>query len=378
MSELSFKLDAQDKTTGARAGTLQVGSQVMQTPLFMPVGTLATVKTLTPHELTDIGARLILANAYHLMLRPGPDVIAAAGGVHAFMGWEGAILTDSGGFQIFSLAENVKVTDEGVSFRSPKDGSTLFFSPEDIVQLQQGYGVDILMPLDQPVAYEADRAATRESVIRTTDWLRRCKDAWEQGDRRGSLFGIVQGGFHGDLRRESAAQITGLDLPGFAIGGLSFGEPRELTFELTAETTAVMPPEKPRYFMGIGDPLGLLEVIAAGIDMFDCVLPTRLARNGAYFVRGGRMNIRNAVHAKAFVPLEEGCGCYTCTHFTRAYVRHLIVSQEILGHRLLTIHNLWFLFRLMEKAREAIVAGTFGNFLAGERSFSAGFDQRLC
>ncbi len=361
-----FKLSSKDSGTAARCGVLDVAGRQIDTPVFMPVGTQATVKSLSPLELKEIGSELILSNTYHLMQRPGLEVISEMGGLHDFMSWDRAILTDSGGFQVFSLSDSVKVTDHGVEFRSPHDGSRQNLTPENVVQAQVGLGVDIMMPLDHPVSYGTSAVDTRDALKRTTKWAARSKTEWSQ--RGGALFGIVQGGFDGELRRRSAAELADLDLPGYAIGGLSFGEPKEITYELTAVTAADMPEDKPRYFMGIGDPRGLLEVIAAGVDMFDCVLPTRLARNGAFWAGRERLNLKNATFRTDKSPLESDCDCYACKEFSRAYIRHLYVSDEILGHRLLSIHNLRHLFRLMDQVRDAIRNSTFADLLESYRS----------
>jgi len=326
------------------------------TPVFAPVGTQATVKTLTPDELLDLDAPLILANTYHLYLRPGADVIARLGGLHSFMGWSGPILTDSGGFQVFSLESLRKVSDDGVVFRSHIDGSEHFFSPEKAVAIQEQLGADIIMALDEcpdPLDYAYNKAALQ----RTHSWAERCLQAHNRADQ--ALFGILQGGIFPDLRRESARFLTSLGFPGYALGGLSVGEPKDKTWEMVDATVPLLPVDRPRYLMGVGSPEDLFEDVERGIDIFDSVLPTRLARNGAVFTSRGRINLRKAEFAEDAAPIEEGCRCYTCRHFSRAYLRHLFKAGEILGLRLNTIHNLHFLLDLMRRIRSAIVNGEF-------------------
>jgi queuine tRNA-ribosyltransferase len=324
----------------------------------MPVGTQATVKTMAPWELTELGARIILANTYHLHLRPGDELVAEAGGLHSFMNWPGAILTDSGGFQVFSLNELRKITDEGVAFRSHIDGRPLLFSPESVMAIQNRLGADIIMAFDECPPYPATREYLEVSLRRTLDWARRCKQAHRRPHEQ-ALFGIVQGGMYTDLRRAAAETLVELDLPGYAIGGLSVGEPKPLMYEVLASTTPLLPEDRPRYLMGVGTPEDLLEGVERGVDMFDCVLPTRIARNGTVLTRRGKLVVRNAQYARDFRPLDETCSCKVCQMFTRAYIRHLIKADEVLGIRLTTYHNLAFLLQLMAEVRQAIEEDRF-------------------
>jgi len=329
------------------------------TPVFAPVGTQATVKTLSPRELEELGATLILANTYHLYLRPGAEVIENLGGLHRFMAWDKPILTDSGGFQVFSLAAMRKVDDDGVTFRSHIDGSLHRFTPEMVVRVQEQLGADIIMCLDEcapPLDYEYNVQALQ----RTHRWAERCKAAHTRQDQ--ALFGIVQGGIFEDLRQQSAEFLVGLDFPGYAIGGLSVGETKAQTRQTLDFTVPLLPADRPRYLMGVGSPEDFFEYVARGIDIFDCVLPTRLARNGAALTSTGRINLRNARFAADPAPIEEGCTCYTCCTFSRAYLRHLIKANETLGLRLVTIHNLHFELELMRRIRQSIIDGTFAEF----------------
>ena len=344
----------------ARAGELATAHGIIPTPVFMPVGSQATVKTLTPDEIMAVEARIILSNTYHLYLRPGIDVIRKMGGLHRFMNWDRAILTDSGGYQVFSLAALSKVNDEGVSFRSHIDGSSHFITPENAVVLQEGFGSDIAMVLDEPSAHDAPLCMVREAMERTHRWAERCLTAHRRDDQQ--LFAIVQGGFDHAMRRYSSEYLGTLDFPGYAIGGLSLGEPKELTWGIVGHTTQYLPAYKPRYLMGVGSPEDLIEAVSLGIDMMDCVLPTRVARNGAFFTRHGRININNAAFLEQDNPVEETCDCYTCTHFSSAYLRHLFNAQELLAYRLATIHNLRFMARLMQDIRESILKGSFDGF----------------
>lgn len=354
---ISFTLEKKCPVTGARAGILHTPHGDINTPVFMPVGTQATVKTMTPEELLDIDAGIILSNTYHLYLRPGHELIKKAGGLHRFMNWPGAILTDSGGFQVFSLGPLRKISEEGVEFQSHIDGSRHFLSPEKAIEIQEALGADIIMAFDECASYPADRSYIEESLARTTRWARRCLQAKTKENQ--ALFGIVQGGMYPELRRESAKQLTELDFPGYAVGGLSVGEPAELMYEMLEATVPLLPGNKPRYLMGVGTTDYLIEGVARGIDMFDCVLPTRIARNGTVLTRNGYLNVRNRHCAEDFRPLEEGCGCYTCRHYSRAYIRHLIKANEILGFRLTTIHNLYMLMTFMKQIRESILDGSF-------------------
>ncbi len=341
------------KTCGhARLGIVHTTHGTIETPTFMPVGTQATVKAMSPEEMHRIGSKIILSNTYHLYLRPGSDLIREAGGLHRFMGWDGSILTDSGGFQVFSLDDLRKITEQGAEFRSHLDGSKHQFTPETSMKVQMDLGSDIAMAFDICTPFPADYERTRRDMERTHRWAARCKHAHESDVQ--ALFGIVQGGTYADLRKASAESLADLDLPGYGIGGLSVGEPKPVMYGILEEIDPIMPADKPRYLMGVGSPDCLVEGVYRGIDMFDCVLPTRTARMGTVLTRDGRMNIRNAQYARDFTPIEEGCDCYACTHFTKAYIRHLFHSDEILGARLATWHNLRFLERLMEDIRAAI------------------------
>ncbi len=343
-------------------GRLTTAHGEIETPVFMPVGTLATVKTMTPEELVEIGASIILSNTYHLFLRPGHELIREAGGLHRFMHWSRPILTDSGGFQVFSLGDFRQITDEGVTFRSHLDGSSHYMTPERATQIQMALGSDIAMAFDECPPYPAPKEVVNQAVERTTRWAARCREVHNHPYQ--VMFGIVQGGVYRDLREKSVQDITSLDFPGYAIGGLSVGEPKPLMYEVLEFTIPCLPADRPRYLMGVGSPDALVEGVLRGVDMFDCVLPTRIARNGTVMTRGGKLVVRNAEYARDFSPLEEGCGCYTCRHYTRAYIRHLIKANEILGLRLTTIHNLYFLIHLMGEVRQAIARNEFKIFAA--------------
>ena len=353
MAAVKLEILKKDTRTRARLGKLHTPHGIVDTPVFMPVGTQATVKTMSPEELKEVGAEIILSNTYHLFLRPGHDLIARAGGLHKFMNWDRTILTDSGGFQVFSLGDLRKITEEGVEFRSHLDGSKQFLSPEKSMEVQMALGSDIVMAFDECTPYPAEYEYAKQSAERTTRWAKRCKHSMTTTDKQ-ALFGIVQGGMFKDLRLQSAAEITALDLPGYGIGGLSVGEPKELMYEVLDYTIPVMPEDRPRYLMGVGSPDCLIEGVMRGIDMFDCVLPTRIARNGTAFTKYGKVVIRNADYADDFTPLDPSCECYTCKNYSRAYLRHLLKADEILGLRLMTIHNLHFLINLMAEIREAI------------------------
>ena len=354
-----FEVQATDGQ--ARAGLLRTAHGVVETPVFMPVGTKATVKTLHPDEVRDLGAQILLGNTYHLHFRPGSELIRDLGGLHRFMSWDAPILTDSGGFQVFSLRDTIaRVDDDGVTFNNVYDGTATRFTPELAAEIQRNLGSDIAMCLDQVPPAGVTRRKLEDAVRRTTLWAQRQRDAPRaDGQLR---FGITQGGVDPELRRRSTEEIAALDFDGNAIGGLAIGEDREATFETTDWTTELLPADKPRYFMGIGDPLGILEVIEAGVDMFDCVLPTRTARTGSALTNGGRLNLRNAQYARDERPLDEGCDCPACTRFTRAYIRHLVNQNELLGLRLLSLHNLRFLIELTRGARDAILAGGFADY----------------
>jgi queuine tRNA-ribosyltransferase len=341
------------KQSGARLGRLHTPHGTFETPVFMPVGTQATVKTMSPEELKEIGSGIILSNTYHLYLRPGHEIIREAGGLHRFMNWDRGILTDSGGFQVFSLGPLRKITEEGVSFRSHISGEPLFLSPEKSIEVQNALGADMIMAFDECPPYPAEREYVRDSLERTTRWAERCLKAHRRPEDQ-ALFGIVQGGMYRDLREQSAKQLVSMDFPGYAVGGLSVGEPKELMYEILSHTTPLLPADKPRYLMGVGSPDALIEGVIRGIDMFDCVLPTRIARNGTTMTSRGRLVVRNARYARDFSPLDPECDCYTCRHYTRAYIRHLIKADETFGLRLTTYHNLYFLTRLMDGVRKAI------------------------
>jgi queuine tRNA-ribosyltransferase len=359
---IRFDLTLTDTTSAGRLGTLHTPHGDVPTPVFCPVGTQATVKTLSPRELVEMETPMILGNTYHLYLRPGSDLIERLGGLHRFMGWERPILTDSGGFQVFSLKTLRKVDDDGVTFRSHLDGSEHRFTPERVVAIQEELGSDIAMVLDE-CAEPHDRAYLAAAMRRTHLWAERCLKAHQRADQ--ALFGIVQGGIYGDLRAESARALTALDFPGYAIGGLSVGESKEDMLRILDVVTPLLPTHKPRYLMGVGSPEDLVEGVARGIDIFDCVLPTRLARNGAVFTPDGRMNLRNASLKEDPRPIQEGCSCYTCRTFSRAYLRHLTMTKEILGLRLNTIHNVHFLLQLMRGMRQALADGSFDAWRAG-------------
>jgi queuine tRNA-ribosyltransferase len=359
MAALSFQLQATDGP--ARAGMLRLPHGDVPTPIFMPVGTQATVKAVLPRDVADIGAKIILANTYHLLLRPGPDTVARAGGLHKFMGWDRPMLTDSGGFQVFSLAEISKIDDEGVRFTSHIDGSKVMLTPERSIEVQEALGADIIMAFDECPANPATPEAARRAVERTILWARRCVAAKKREDQ--SLFGIQQGGLDAALRRECTERLVEIGFPGYAVGGLAVGEEREAMRDCLSHAAPALPADRPRYLMGVGTPADILDAIGRGIDMFDCVMPTRNARNTSVFHKvEGRLNLRNARFKEDFTPVEEGCDCLCCTRFTRAYLRHLFNADEMLAATLATIHNLRFYLRLVEGAREAILAGRFAEY----------------
>jgi len=343
--------------SGARLGRLHTTHGVVETPAFMPVGTHGSVKGIAPRELREVGATIVLANAYHLAQRPGVETIRALGGVHALMGWDGPILTDSGGFQLMSLGDLVRVDDDGVRYRSHVDGSAGALGPEDAVALQEAFGVDVAMALDECVPAAAPRERVAQAVARTTAWAARGVAARRRPGT--ALFGIVQGGLDPALRAESAAALVGLPFDGYAVGGLSVGEPPAETARVAAATVSALPVAKPRYLMGVGTPGDLLRYAAMGYDLFDCVLPTRNGRNGTLFTRQGKLMIRNAVHARDPRPIEDGCACYACLHFSRGALRHLVMAREMLGAQLATLHNLHFYLRLMREVRDALAEGTY-------------------
>jgi len=351
-----FDLIAIDPHSRARAGLIHTPHGSVPTPAFVPVGTQATVKALAPRNLREVGASIVLANTYHLTLRPGSEIIARLGGLHRFMGWEGPLLTDSGGFQVFSLTDLREVGSDGVTFRSHLDGSLHRLTPEKAIAIQERLGADIIMCLDH-CPEPTDRAYNEEALARTHAWAARCREAQRRNDQ--ALFGIVQGGVFPDLRRASAEVIAGLDFPGYGIGGLSVGESKEEMHRMLDVTVPCLPEDRPRHLLGVGSPEDLFEGVARGVDMFDCVLPTRMARNGAVLTSVGRINLRNACYGDDPAPIAEDCVCYTCQNFSRAYLRHLIKAGEILGLHLTTLHNLHFTLDLMRRIREAILAGTF-------------------
>lgn len=357
---ITYELVKQCPHTGARAGILHTPHGSFHTPMFMPVGTQATVKAVSPRELTEMGAGIILSNTYHLFLRPGHDLVAEAGGLHQFMGWNRGILTDSGGFQVFSLGALRKISEEGVAFRSHIDGSRQFLSPEIATQVQNALGSDILMAFDECVPYPAEHDYAKRSTERTTRWAERCLKAHSRSDQ--GLFGIVQGGMYKDLRIQSAAELTSLDFPGYGIGGLSVGEPKQLMYEMLEYTTPRLPVNKPRYLMGVGTADCLVEGVMRGVDMFDCVFPTRVARNGTAMTKHGRLVVKNAEFARDLRPMDPDCGCYACQNFSRAYIRHLFKADEIFGLRLTTIHNLYHLLDFMRRMRQAILEDRFPAF----------------
>lgn len=352
------------KQTGARLGRLHTPHGVIQTPIFMPVGTLATVKTMTPEELAEVGSQIILSNTYHLWLRPGSEIIREAGGLHQFMNWNRPILTDSGGFQVFSLSDRRKIEEEGVHFRSHLDGSKLFLSPEIAMDIQHDLGSDIMMAFDECPPYPAEYEYVKNSIERTTRWAERCLEHHTKtgNDKKQALFGIVQGGEYKDLREQSLKDLVSMDFPGYSIGGLSVGEPKPIMYRVLEEITHQLPHDKPRYLMGVGSPDALLEGVMRGVDMFDCVLPTRIARNGTCMTSRGRLVIKNKAYESDFSPLDYQCDCYVCKNYTRAYIRHLFKTDEILGLRLTTYHNLYFLLKLMEDVRKAILNDSLLDF----------------
>ena len=350
-----------DKKTGARYGILHTPHGDVEVPMFMPVGTLATVKTLSPEELHQMGAGVILSNTYHLSIRPGADIVEKAGGLHKFMNWDGPILTDSGGFQVFSLAENRKITEEGVTFKNHLNGDKLFFSPETSIKIQEQLGADIIMSFDECIPWPADYKYAKQSTERTLRWAKRGKDAHTREDQ--ALFGIVQGGDYEDLRKMCAEELTKMDFPGYSIGGTSIGEPKEKYFEMVEYAVKYLPNDKPRYIMGVGSLDYLLGGIARGVDMFDCVLPTRLARHGALMTSTGRVNIHNEKYKEDFTPLDPNCDCYCCKNYTKAYLRHLHICDETFGKRLMSIHNTRFLIKIMEGARQAIKEDRFQEYM---------------
>lgn len=353
MGAVKYELIKQCKQTGARLGRLHTPHGVINTPIFMPVGTQATVKAMSPLELNEIGSEIILSNTYHLYMRPGEKLVEKAGGLHKFMNWDKPILTDSGGFQVFSLAELRNIKEEGVTFKSHIDGSKHFISPEKAIEIENALGADIIMAFDECLPYPCDYDYAKKSLHRTIRWAERCLETHKNTEKQ-ALFGIIQGGMYKDLREESVREMIKLDFPGYSIGGLSIGEPKPIMYDVLDWTAHLMPENKARYLMGVGSPDCLIEGSIRGIDMFDCVLPTRIARNGTAFTSHGKVVIRNAEYAEDFGPLDDECDCYACKNFSRAYIRHLFKAKEILGARLATIHNLRFLINLMSQIRQAI------------------------
>lgn len=361
MTAIKYELIKKCKQTGARLGKVHTPHGTFDTPVFMPVGTQASVKGMSPDEMKEIEAKIILSNTYHLYMRPGSELIKEAGGLHAFMNWDRPILTDSGGFQVFSLSDLRNIKEEGVTFKSHIDGSKHFISPEKAIEIQNDLGSDIIMSFDECVPYPADYDYAKNSLERTTRWAKRCKDAHKNTDKQ-ALFGIVQGGMYKDLRQQSAKELVELDFPGYSIGGLSVGEPAELMYDMLDATVPLLPEEKPRYLMGVGTPDYLIEGVLRGVDMFDCVLPSRIGRNGTVMTSKGKMIVRDAKYSKDFTPIDENCDCYACKNFSRAYIRHLFKAGEMLGLRLATWHNIRFLINLMENVRTAILEDRLGDF----------------
>ena len=358
--QIQFQVEAKADGTMARAGILTTPHGVMETPIFMPVGTQGTVKGLSSDELTQAGAGIVLANTYHLYLRPGHDVIREAGGLHTFMNWGRGILTDSGGFQVASLAGLREITEDGVVFTSHIDGSTHFLGPENVIAIQEALGADIIMAFDECVRYPADYDYVKAANARTIKWAKRCKEAKTRKDQ--ALFGIVQGGIYPDLREESAKALVEIDFPGYGIGGLSVGEPKDEMLVALESAIAHLPETKPRYLMGVGTPWDFVEAVSRGVDMFDCVLPTRVARHGTAFTSRGKIIVRDKPYERDFTPLDPSCDCVVCRNYTRAYLRHLIRAKEMLGARLLSYHNIHFFIKFMQDIRNAIVNGTFREF----------------
>ncbi len=354
MSAIKYELIKKDKKTGARLGRLHTPHGIIETPIFMPVGTQATVKTMSPEELKEMNAQIILSNTYHLFIRPGHQIVEEAGGLHKFMNWDRPILTDSGGFQVFSLSDLRNITEEGVHFRNHLSGEKLFIGPEESIGIQNSLGADIIMSFDECPPYPADREYVKKSLERTTRWAERSLKAHKRETDQ-ALFGIVQGGMYKDLREQSVKELTQFDFSGYSVGGLSVGEPKDIMFDMLEHTTPLLPENKPRYLMGVGDPESLFEGVIRGIDMFDCVLPTRIARNGTTMTSKGRVVAKNAKYARDFTSLDPNCGCYTCRNYSKAYIRHLLKADEIFGLRLTTYHNLYFLLDLMHNIRKAIL-----------------------
>ncbi len=371
---MEFQTQGTDSGSAARAGTIVTARGKIETPVFMPVGTQGTVKTLSPQDLDDIGAQVILANTYHLYLRPGHTLVGELGGLHSFMSWGKPILTDSGGFQVFSLSDLRVVRREGVVFRSHLDGSEHFISPELAIEIQRSLDSDMVMVLDQCVGYPVDVPFAKQAAENTVEWARRCKVAWQNSDPPDAraLFGIVQGSTYEDLRRLCTRELVEIGFDGYAIGGLSVGEPKSATFEMTALSTGELPQDRPRYLMGVGFPRDIIEAVGLGVDMFDCVMPTRNARNGTVFTSRGKLVVKNVEFAKDLRPIDEECDCYTCRNFSRAYLRHLFQAGELLAPRLATLHSLRFFLRMMGEMRKSILNG---QFFSWSREFLEKYDS---
>ena len=362
-NEFSFEIVRTCPETGARAGILKTPHSVIETPVFMPVGTQATVKTMSQQELEAIDARIILGNTYHLYLRPGPELVREAGGLHEFMGWERSILTDSGGFQVFSLNDLRKITSEGVTFRSHIDGSSHLFTPESVMKTEHDLGADIIMAFDECIPYPSSREYVTRSCLITGEWAARCIDANEKlNDGSQVLFGICQGSVYPDIRENFARKLVEMDFWGYAIGGLAVGEPKKHMFEMVEVTNSVLPQDRPRYLMGVGFPDDIVEAVSRGVDMFDCVMPTRNARNGTVFTRHGKVVLKNAHQARRFMPIDPECECPTCRNYTRAYIRHLFQTGEILAPRLATLHSIYFYINTMREMRRAIMEDRFSQW----------------
>jgi queuine tRNA-ribosyltransferase len=368
-----FKILKKDKKTLARAGEIKTERGIINTPVFMPVGTKATVKAITNERLYELGCKIILGNLYHLYLQPGIDVIEEAGGLHKFMNWKNSILTDSGGFQVFSLSKIRKIFEDGVEFKSIIDGSNHFFTPGKVIEMQHRLGSDIMMVLDECIPFNEDYSYTMEAAKRTVKWAELSLLTKKSLDmnKDSKVFGIVQGGFIKEIRKFCALSISEMEFDGIAVGGLSVGEERDKTIDILNYTMDFLDNNKPRYFMGLGDPKGIVEAVESGIDMFDCVMPTRISRNGSAFTKNGRINIKNKKYTCDYTPIDEECSCYTCRNYTKSYIRHLFRNKEILSSILLTIHNLHFIFNLVNKARENILSGTFKDF---KRKFLGDYD----
>jgi queuine tRNA-ribosyltransferase len=362
-ASFSFQCQASCSQTKARAGVFTTPHGWVETPRFMPVGTLATVKTLTPEQLEAAGSQMVLANTYHLHLQPGEDIVKQAGGLHRFMGWNGPILTDSGGFQVFSLSQLRTITEEGVMFRSPRDGRMINLTPERSIEIQNALGADVIMAFDECPPYPAERSEVEAATERTYRWLKRCIEAHARPVDQ-ALFGIVQGGVYLDLRRAAAQSLVSLDLPGYAIGGVSVGEPAEFIHQIVEATAPYLPVDKPRYLMGVGTYREMARAIASGVDLFDCVIPTRLGRHGAALVQGERWNLKNARFREDFTPLDASCPCYGCQNFSRAYLSHLVRCKEVLGYTLLSLHNVTELIRFTQQIRAAILSDRFATEFA--------------